>query len=249
MRASIASLRMPMPHTNAEHRLGARVAKRNQSQSQMRAMLRHCLSNHNHNHISLLNLTVQQRLAGRRRLVFSNFVRKPLAHPMVGGSGSSESLLNLACRSMSACCPSFVICLHFYENAGNPLIVGRFSRRRFLIRPYHLRRRMRRFPRLFSSKRMRTVGTKLNRLSRRKSSSPSAGRALFSRAMQFPPLSGTASQRGRRANGKGDSWFQDGAARHGSTSPARKAASAMIAKIPAPLARHIAATYYPASPR
>lgn len=29
---------------------------------------------------------------------------------------------------------------------------------------------------------------------------------------------------------------------------ARKAASAMIAKIPAPLARHIAATYYPASP-
>lgn len=53
---------------------------------------------------------------------------------------------------------------------------------------------------------------------------------------------------GRRANGKGDAWSQDGAARHGSTSPARKAASAMIAKIPAPLARHIAATYYPASP-
>lgn len=52
---------------------------------------------------------------------------------------------------------------------------------------------------------------------------------------------------GTRANGKGDAWFQDGAARHGSTSPARKAASAMIAKIPAPLARHIAATYFPRS--
>lgn len=53
---------------------------------------------------------------------------------------------------------------------------------------------------------------------------------------------------GRRANGKGDAWFQDGAARHGSASPARKAASAVIAKIPAPLARHIAAVYYPAAP-
>ena len=50
---------------------------------------------------------------------------------------------------------------------------------------------------------------------------------------------------GTRANGKGDAWFQDGAARHGSTSPARKAASAMIAKIPAPLAEHIAVTFHP----
>lgn len=48
---------------------------------------------------------------------------------------------------------------------------------------------------------------------------------------------------GPRNNGKGDAWFQDGAARHGSKSPDRKAASAMIAKIPLPLARHIAATY------
>lgn len=39
-----------------------------------------------------------------------------------------------------------------------------------------------------------------------------------------------------------------GVKQDGSTSPSRKAASAMIAKIPAPLARHIAATYYPASP-
>jgi len=50
---------------------------------------------------------------------------------------------------------------------------------------------------------------------------------------------------GERANGKGDAWFQDGAARHGSKSPQRKAASAMIAKIPLPLSRHIAATYRP----
>jgi hypothetical protein len=50
---------------------------------------------------------------------------------------------------------------------------------------------------------------------------------------------------GPRANGKGDRWFQDGAARHGSKSNARKAASAMIAKIPLPLASYIARTYYP----
>jgi hypothetical protein len=45
---------------------------------------------------------------------------------------------------------------------------------------------------------------------------------------------------GVRENGKGDRWFQDGAARHGSKSNSRKAASAMIAKIPFPLAQHIA---------
>ncbi len=45
---------------------------------------------------------------------------------------------------------------------------------------------------------------------------------------------------GTRKNGKGDKWFQDGAARHGSKSDSRKAASAMIAKIPFPLASHIA---------
>jgi hypothetical protein len=45
---------------------------------------------------------------------------------------------------------------------------------------------------------------------------------------------------GMRNNGKGDRWFQDGAAQHGSKSKARKAASAQIAKIPFPLARHIA---------
>lgn len=50
---------------------------------------------------------------------------------------------------------------------------------------------------------------------------------------------------GPRNNGKGNAWFQDGAARHGSKSPARKAASAMIAKIPLVLARHIARCWKP----
>lgn len=50
---------------------------------------------------------------------------------------------------------------------------------------------------------------------------------------------------GIRENGKGDRWFQDGAARHGSKSTARKAASAMIARIPLPLSRHIARCFAP----
>lgn len=54
---------------------------------------------------------------------------------------------------------------------------------------------------------------------------------------------------GLRNNGKGDAWFQNGAARHGSKSKERKAASAMIAKIPLPLSRHIAATYRPTEAR
>lgn len=50
---------------------------------------------------------------------------------------------------------------------------------------------------------------------------------------------------GKRNNGKGDAWFQDGAAPSGSKSPARKAASAKIAKIPLPLSQWIARTYKP----
>jgi hypothetical protein len=54
---------------------------------------------------------------------------------------------------------------------------------------------------------------------------------------------------GPRNNGKGDKWFQwfqDGAAQHGSKSNSRKAASALIAKIPFPLAQHIARAFKPA---
>jgi hypothetical protein len=50
---------------------------------------------------------------------------------------------------------------------------------------------------------------------------------------------------GVRENGKGDKWFQDGAADHGSRSDSRKAASAMIAKIPFPLAIYIAKCFKP----
>jgi hypothetical protein len=50
---------------------------------------------------------------------------------------------------------------------------------------------------------------------------------------------------GRRKNGKGDRWFQDGAAQYGSQSKARKAASAHIAKIPEALATHIAQAWHP----
>jgi len=48
-----------------------------------------------------------------------------------------------------------------------------------------------------------------------------------------------------RENGKGDAWFQDGAARSGSKSKARKAASAAIAKIPFPVSSYIARIYKP----
>jgi hypothetical protein len=50
---------------------------------------------------------------------------------------------------------------------------------------------------------------------------------------------------GKRDNGKGDRWFQDGAARSGSKSNAKKAASAQIAKIPFILAQYIAKVYKP----
>lgn len=50
---------------------------------------------------------------------------------------------------------------------------------------------------------------------------------------------------GPRNNGKGDRWFQDGAAKLGSKSTARKAASAKIAKIPFALSSHIARVYRP----
>lgn len=52
---------------------------------------------------------------------------------------------------------------------------------------------------------------------------------------------------GPRDNGKGNKRFQDGAAKHGSRFNSRKAASAMIAKIPFPLSQHIARTYKPVS--
>lgn len=51
---------------------------------------------------------------------------------------------------------------------------------------------------------------------------------------------------GRKGVGTGPEWFDQNLCQASSKSPARKAASALIAKIPAPLARHVAATFYPA---
>lgn len=50
---------------------------------------------------------------------------------------------------------------------------------------------------------------------------------------------------GLRNNGKGDAWFQNGAAQNGSKSKARKQASAEIAKIPPILAQWIARCFKP----
>ena len=63
---------------------------------------------------------------------------------------------------------------------------------------------------------------------------------LVAEGVKQPGIAGT------RANGKGDRWFQDGAAASGSKSSARKAASARIAKIPLALAAHIGHVYHPA---
>ena len=43
----------------------------------------------------------------------------------------------------------------------------------------------------------------------------------------------------------GAAWFDEGAAKSSSRSDSRKAASAMIAEIPFPLAQHIAKVFYP----
>jgi hypothetical protein len=61
----------------------------------------------------------------------------------------------------------------------------------------------------------------------------------------------TTSGKGRNPDGRkrpglsGPAWFDHGAASHSSKSKSRKFASAMIAKIPLVLSRHIARTYKP----
>lgn len=52
---------------------------------------------------------------------------------------------------------------------------------------------------------------------------------------------------GRKGSGSGSEWFDQNLCVLSSKSPARKMASAMIAKIPMPLSRHIAATFNPRS--
>jgi len=50
---------------------------------------------------------------------------------------------------------------------------------------------------------------------------------------------------GRKGAGAGAAWFDQNLCSLSSKSPTRKAASAMIAKIPLPLSRHVAATFRP----
>jgi hypothetical protein len=52
-------------------------------------------------------------------------------------------------------------------------------------------------------------------------------------------------QDGCKQRGSGHAWYRGEVGTHSSRSSARKAASAHIAKIPLPLARHIARVYYP----
>jgi site-specific DNA-cytosine methylase len=65
-------------------------------------------------------------------------------------------------------------------------------------------------------------------------------------AKQAQPEDFVSRQRpGMTERSGGNYWFQDGSSSFGSKSSARKQASAMIAKIPLPLSRHIARVYAP----
>jgi hypothetical protein len=59
----------------------------------------------------------------------------------------------------------------------------------------------------------------------------------------------SASVEGVKHHGSGAVWFDTGPAALPSSSPRRKFASAMIAKIPLPLSRHIGKTFYPSEAR
>lgn len=60
---------------------------------------------------------------------------------------------------------------------------------------------------------------------------------------------GVEAAEGRKGAGAGAEWFNQNLCILSSKSPARKAASALIAKIPLPLSKHIAATYKPVGPQ
>lgn len=56
---------------------------------------------------------------------------------------------------------------------------------------------------------------------------------------------GATNFHGHKQKGSGAAWFDNGLCKHGSKSNSRKAASALIAKIPLPLSQHIARYWYP----
>jgi C-5 cytosine-specific DNA methylase len=63
------------------------------------------------------------------------------------------------------------------------------------------------------------------------------------RGQDFTRIAGRQVAEGRKGAGAGAEWFDGNLCQLPSASPRRKMASAMIAKIPLPLSRHIAATY------
>jgi hypothetical protein len=62
---------------------------------------------------------------------------------------------------------------------------------------------------------------------------------------QYPRVAGRQAAEGRKGAGAGAEWFDGNLCQLPSGSPRRKAASALIAKIPLPLARHIARVFAP----
>lgn len=82
-------------------------------------------------------------------------------------------------------------------------------------------------------------GLKLSSLNGGRRTDPGKGARFTSRDC------GIEAAEGRKGVGSGAEWFDGNLCSHSSKSPSRKAASALIAKIPLPLSRHIAATYRP----
>jgi len=65
------------------------------------------------------------------------------------------------------------------------------------------------------------------------------------RGQDFTRIAGRQAAEGRKGTGTGAEWFDGNLCQFSSKSSARKAASAMIAKIPEPLSRHIAQVFLP----
>jgi C-5 cytosine-specific DNA methylase len=75
---------------------------------------------------------------------------------------------------------------------------------------------------------------------------PGAGTKKNTHGVTYPNSSWFAvSNSGVKQHGSGATWFDEGICAVSSSSPARKAASAQIAKIPPPLARYIARAFMP----
>jgi hypothetical protein len=81
--------------------------------------------------------------------------------------------------------------------------------------------------------------------SKERGSGRKLGPSLGKRWEDRPPCT-AAHREGVKQEGSGEAWFDNGICKHSSRSNSRKAASAMIAKIPFVLAQHIARCFKPA---